>query len=63
MIPTPLPDLKKEKTYFKMLVKRDKDIEVLRKKNDKVIKTESKPYVSRLIFKLIYVMLRLSISV
>ncbi|XP_053374625.1 1-phosphatidylinositol 4,5-bisphosphate phosphodiesterase beta-1-like isoform X2 [Mercenaria mercenaria] len=35
LMPTPLPDLKKEKSYFKMLVKRDKDLEVLRKKNDK----------------------------
>ncbi|XP_060592659.1 1-phosphatidylinositol 4,5-bisphosphate phosphodiesterase beta-1-like isoform X3 [Ruditapes philippinarum] len=35
LIPTPLPELKKEKTYFKMLVKRDKDLEMLKKKNEK----------------------------
>ena len=35
-MPTPLSELKKEKSYFKMLVKRDKDLEMLKKKHEKV---------------------------
>lgn len=37
LTPTPLAVLKKEKAYFKMLVKRDKDLEILRKKHEKVL--------------------------
>ena len=34
--PTPLNELKKEKGFLKMLMKRDKDLDLLRKKNEKV---------------------------
>jgi len=50
LTPTPLAELKKEKSYFKMLVKRDKDLEVLRKKQEKVhneiitMKTDNRSY-------------------
>ena len=36
LTPTPLQELKKEKSYFKMLVKRDKDLEMLKRKHEKV---------------------------
>lgn len=35
LTPTPLPELKKDKMFFKMLVKRDKDLEMLKKKHEK----------------------------
>lgn len=36
LTPTPLQELKREKSYFKMLVKRDKELEVLKRKHEKV---------------------------
>ena len=36
LTPTPLSELKKDKLFFKNLVKRDKDLEVLKKKHEKV---------------------------
>ena len=51
LMPTPLSELKKEKSYFKMLVKRDKDLEMLKKKHEKVRATLNAPITtSRLLF-------------